>query len=137
MSVQYSIVLRFPVIQFSPFISPYCTQLYLLAFNWTLSRCLSTPVASTRLPFNSVLFRSLSYSALLVRHLIYPLFFSFCISNVFSCITLPKYGYVSRSIFTTFFTLIKLPKSFKYFSISFFLNFYILVLRIRTPCFLT
>jgi hypothetical protein len=93
-SVQCSTVLGFPVIQFSPFMSLCCTQLYLLAFNWTLSRCLCTPVVSTRLPFNSVLSLSLSlsYSAVLIRHLIYPLFFSFSISNVFSCITLPKYG---------------------------------------------
>lgn len=137
MSLQYSIVLGFPVILLSPFISPRCTQLYLLAFNWTLSRRLCTPVASTRLPFNSVLSRSLSYSAVLIRHLIYPLFFSFCISNVFSCITLPEYGYVSWPILTTFFTLAKLLKSVTYYSTSFFFNFYILVLSIRTPCVLT
>jgi len=71
-SVQYSIVLGFPVIQFSPFMSLYCTQLYLLAFNWTLSRCLCTPVASTRIPFNSVFSRSLSCSTALIRHLITP-----------------------------------------------------------------
>jgi hypothetical protein len=94
----------------SPFISLYCTQLYLLAFNWTLSRSFCTPVSSTRLPFNLVLSRSLSYSAVLICHLIYSFFFSFHIANVFSCIKIPKYGYVFWAIFTTFFTIIKLLK---------------------------